>query len=188
MVTHSQLLKYRKELNKKATKSELTLISRLRLVKLRVRQQVIIPPFIVDILIPRKMLIIEVDGSVHDDPKRQEYDASRTQYLTNLGFNLIRVKNADVRGKEIIETALSYPDVIGRKCKQVRNIIDTLVAHRERASRPKPPAPKKQKQPRFPREKCKHCGTRTFKFGNKLGHHLMSGHGHPCPKGAPFNA
>lgn len=109
------LLKRRKALNVCSTPAEQQLVSTLRENKLTVRQQVIVGPYIVDLLVPKKMLIIEVDGAVHDDPAVRERDAHRTAYLVGLGFDLIRVRNGKVKDKQTIQRVMGYPDRASRK-------------------------------------------------------------------------
>ena len=54
------------------------------------RRQQSIGPYIVDFYCPSENLIVELDGSVHDDPLRAAYDAEREDYLTRHGFTVIR--------------------------------------------------------------------------------------------------
>lgn len=82
-----------KRLIKRATYSERIFQSRLRAAKIEFEFQEVIPPYIADFLIWRRMLIIELDGGVHDDPEAKRYDLRRTRYLENLGFRVIRIAN-----------------------------------------------------------------------------------------------
>lgn len=61
---------------------------------LKFRRQVPIGRFIVDFLCMQRMLIIEVDGPIHDE--QQEYDLEREAYLRSLGFKILRLKNHNV--------------------------------------------------------------------------------------------
>lgn len=60
------------------------------------RRQHAIENFIVDFVCLKKRLVIEVDGSIHDDPERIEKDASRTTRLNELGFRELRFTNDEV--------------------------------------------------------------------------------------------
>lgn len=51
--------------------------------------------YIVDFCCEAKKVIIEVDGASHND--KQEADASRDAFLTDLGFRVLRVSTADVK-------------------------------------------------------------------------------------------
>jgi very-short-patch-repair endonuclease len=61
---------------------------------LRFRCQHPIGPFVADFLCPAANLIVEVDGPIHD--YQIEQDAARTDYLTALGYRVLRVRNDDV--------------------------------------------------------------------------------------------
>lgn len=115
MTPLSTLLARQKKLNIKATLAERQLMGRLRSAGLTVNPQVIIGPFIVDILIPKKMLVVEVDGGVHESKAAQVYDKQRTSYLTQHGFEVIRVPNSEVKSRAVVDLVLSCPDVSSRK-------------------------------------------------------------------------
>jgi very-short-patch-repair endonuclease len=61
---------------------------------LRFRCQHAIGPFVVDFFCPAAKLIVEVDGSIHD--QQVEQDAARTDYLTQLGYHVLRLRNEEV--------------------------------------------------------------------------------------------
>jgi very-short-patch-repair endonuclease len=112
----SKLLAYQKDLNIRSTLSERQLVGRLRGAGIKpVKTQVIVGPFIVDILIPHKMLIVEVDGSHHLDKDVQAYDERRTAYLSSLGFEVFRVSNTQVKSVETLKAIAAYPDRGSRK-------------------------------------------------------------------------
>ena len=50
--------------------------------------------FIPDFYCAEVKLIVEVDGSVHDQQK--DYDAFRTDILADMGFTVLRFKNEDI--------------------------------------------------------------------------------------------
>jgi very-short-patch-repair endonuclease len=58
------------------------------------KRQVPRGPFIVDFLCTEAALVVELDGSQHQD--RAEYDAKRTAYLNRLGLRVIRFENGAV--------------------------------------------------------------------------------------------
>lgn len=84
----------RNALAKNPTRAESLLCQRLLEEKVRFGFQVIVPPYIVDFLIPKRMLVIEVDGSSHKNKK--EYDERRTRYLEARGFRVVRILNSEV--------------------------------------------------------------------------------------------
>ena len=52
--------------------------------------------YFADFLCREAMLIIEVDGGTHGEDREIRNDAARSQTLESLGYNIIRVSNADV--------------------------------------------------------------------------------------------
>lgn len=58
-------------------------------------RQRIIGSFIVDFYVKSLGLIIEIDGSSHDD--KQEYDDKREEFLTNLGLYFYRISDFRVK-------------------------------------------------------------------------------------------
>lgn len=58
-------------------------------------RQRIIGGFIVDFYVKSLGLIIEIDGSSHDD--KQEYDDKREEFLTNLGLYFYRISDFRVK-------------------------------------------------------------------------------------------
>ena len=69
------------------------------------RRQHPIGDYIADFVCVTKKLIIEVDGGYHDNPKQQQEDQWRTDYLQNKGFQVMRFKNDEVNFdiKSVIE-------------------------------------------------------------------------------------
>ena len=60
------------------------------------RRQHIIGQYIADFVCLSEMLIIEVDGSIHQIPENQELDEIRTQWLNKQGFSVIRFLNDEI--------------------------------------------------------------------------------------------
>jgi very-short-patch-repair endonuclease len=89
----------RQRLRNAATPAERALWSMLRKRQLggrKFRRQHGIGPYIVDFYCPAEQLIIELDGAVHDDPARHEYDDERQHFLAEKGFTVLRFANEDV--------------------------------------------------------------------------------------------
>lgn len=83
-----------RELRKASTEVEKILWSRLknrRLNNLKFKRQFVIEYYIVDFICLEKKLIIELDGSQHLD--NEQYDAERTAFLNEKGYNVIRFWN-----------------------------------------------------------------------------------------------
>ncbi|MEH8199529.1 endonuclease domain-containing protein [Aeromonas allosaccharophila] len=58
-----------------------------------------IGPYVVDFICLEQGLVIEVDGSQHDEQAARKHDETRTAYLNQQGFRVIRVWNNDVLGR-----------------------------------------------------------------------------------------
>jgi very-short-patch-repair endonuclease len=64
----------------------------------------------VDFYCPKKNIIIEIDGSQHNEDKKIEQDIERTQYFNNLGMKVFRVWNNEIVENldGVIEGLLKY--------------------------------------------------------------------------------
>ena len=60
------------------------------------RRQQSLGPYLVDFYCPTESLVIELDGEVHNDGMRREYDAERQEFLQDLGMRVIRFENRQV--------------------------------------------------------------------------------------------
>lgn len=67
------------------------------------RRQHAIDPFMVDLCVPRKKLVIEIYGGHHLD--QDEYDSQRSAYLQNRGYRILRFFNHQVMNQ--VEDVLS---------------------------------------------------------------------------------
>jgi very-short-patch-repair endonuclease len=94
---HPMILNRARQLRRDATPPERLLWSVLRgrrLGGLKFRRQESIGPYVVDFCCREVGLIVEVDGSSHED--RQEPDTQRARWFEGQGFRLVRVANQDV--------------------------------------------------------------------------------------------
>ena len=87
----------------------------------KVRRQHVIENFIIDFAFLNEKLLIEVDGDYHNDQEQKKYDDSRSAYLMELGYEIMRFKNIEVENdvdsviKKISEgLAASTPLSLGR--------------------------------------------------------------------------
>jgi 5-methyltetrahydrofolate--homocysteine methyltransferase len=88
-----------KEMRSKPTEAEKMLwnvLSNKGIDNYKFRRQHIIGEFIVDFVCLEKRLIIEVDGSIHNEPQQMEHDKNRTEWLESKGFKVIRYSNQQV--------------------------------------------------------------------------------------------
>jgi very-short-patch-repair endonuclease len=79
------------------TPAEAALWERLkkkRLHGLKFRRQHPLHHFILDFYCHAHQLVVEADGGIHH--RQQEYDAARTEWLTQRGFRVIRFSNEEI--------------------------------------------------------------------------------------------
>ena len=87
-----------KELRKAGNLSEVLLWQKIKnkqLLNLDFDRQKIIGNYIVDFYSANINVVIEIDGSSHND--KQEYDAIRQNYLEGLGLKVICIQDKDVK-------------------------------------------------------------------------------------------
>jgi very-short-patch-repair endonuclease len=92
----SPTLKFAKKLRKKMTEAEGKLWSSLRdrrFEAFKFRRQFTIGKYIADFVCLEKRLIVEVDGSQHED---SEYDKVRDKWLKSQDFRVLRFRNHDI--------------------------------------------------------------------------------------------
>lgn len=94
---------YQKEkaraLRKKETIAEKKLWNALKNKKAgnyKFRRQHPIGYYLVDFYCNEKYLIIEIDGSIHDEEENKEYDKVRQEQLENIGYRFLRFSNNEV--------------------------------------------------------------------------------------------
>ena len=91
-----------RELRKNMTRAEKFLWAALRrkqIEGLRFRRQFPLGSYFADFVCLRARLIVEVDGEMHVEPARKNYDRRRTLWLNGEGFRVLRVWNDEVCGE-----------------------------------------------------------------------------------------
>ena len=86
-------------LRENQTLAEITLwkyISNKQLDGFRFKAQHPVHRFIADFYCHSAKLIIELDGSVHDEPEQRDYDGNRTYILEEFGIRVIRFRNQEI--------------------------------------------------------------------------------------------
>jgi very-short-patch-repair endonuclease len=63
---------------------------------LKFRRQMNIGPYIVDFLCKEYKVALEIDGGIHDEEDQKEHDLSRTIFLNELDYQILRIKNEDI--------------------------------------------------------------------------------------------
>lgn len=98
-VMYDRLKVRAKEMRNKPTDAEKMLwnvLSNKGIEGFKFRRQHIIGEYIVDFVCLEKRLIIEVDGSIHNDPEQIEHDKNRTIWLESKGFKVVRYTSQQV--------------------------------------------------------------------------------------------
>ncbi|MBN8707247.1 MAG: endonuclease domain-containing protein [Bacteroidetes bacterium] len=91
-----ELKPVRQHLRKNQTPAESFLWNALKNKQLagrKFRRQQSFGSFIVDFYCQSEQLVIELNGSIHDDPLRYQYDEKRKTYLESLGLKVVIIKN-----------------------------------------------------------------------------------------------
>lgn len=95
-----------------ATPSELIALTEIKKMY-AFENQLVFGFFILDFVIPQKMLIVEIDGGIHRF--RAEKDQVRDEFCRARGMKVLRVPNG--RAHLVLEAIASYPDIEGFKRK-----------------------------------------------------------------------
>jgi very-short-patch-repair endonuclease len=88
-----------KRLRRISTSAEEVLWARLRgsqLHGLKFRRQVPIGPYVADFLCYELRLVLELDGTVHDEPTQIAHDINRDANLNALGYRVLRITNQQI--------------------------------------------------------------------------------------------
>ena len=115
-----KLYQYGRELRQSSTKAEKILWEYLRNRKLdglKFRRQHPLDKYIADFYCHEIKLVIEVDGSVHNNDDQIKIDEARSNWLNELGIDIMRFKNDDVMNKIelVIEAIISLSFRRGKK-------------------------------------------------------------------------
>lgn len=78
------------------TAGEKFLWEALRSLKLNVRRQAPLGPYVVDFVCHAAKVVIEVDGYYHSLPERQAADAERDAWLGRQGYRVLRFSDIEV--------------------------------------------------------------------------------------------
>lgn len=110
------LTKYAKIHRKNPTQAEKELKRKLLNCGVKLRTEKPFGPYIVDVLLPLKRVVIEVDGPYHVNTKK--YDEKRDNFLCNLGMKIIHITNDEVLNtdcKHLFNEIAAIPDVMWTK-------------------------------------------------------------------------
>jgi len=131
---HPTILKRARRLRGESTMPERTLWARLRdrrLNKIKFRRQHPIGPFVADFYCDAHRLVIELDGRTH--PENNERDATRTYWLSDHGYRVVRFTNRDITTNldGVLETILA-------ECRQRARETETVLRTRVPSPQPSP--------------------------------------------------
>ena len=93
------MFQYARDLRASQTSAEDILWQHLRgrrLDGLKFRRQHPLVEFVADFYCHEKRLVIELDGSVHDNEINKDYDQARTNWLGELNIMVIRFRNYEI--------------------------------------------------------------------------------------------
>lgn len=71
-------------------------LKRLKELGVHARKQVPIGKYIADFAVMKDRLVIEVDGSLHLEPKQMAYDKKRDGWLNSEGFKVLRFTTGEI--------------------------------------------------------------------------------------------
>jgi len=120
---------FRKKQLKSKNIGEIKFRDILNKLQIKHRGQFLISPYIIDIYIPSKGLIIEIDGSIHNKVYVQQRDYVRENYLFSLGLIIIRYnielnqENPEIFIKNKI---IMYPNLDKKKKRKIERKIEFL--------------------------------------------------------------
>ena len=95
-----------RQLRREATPTERhawSLLRNRRMLGLKFRRQHVLQGFIVDFYCAELKLVVELDGGLHREASRADYDAARSAWLESAGYRVIRIRNKDVNGAHLKE-------------------------------------------------------------------------------------
>jgi very-short-patch-repair endonuclease len=115
---------FRRQLEHRATQAERAFQERLLDAKIGHQFQVVIGPFIVDFWVPKKLLVIELDGGYHWTPERINYDKRRDAFFAKHNIQTIRIPNEEATTFPIQSiTDLPEPKPRGIHLRRIQRFI-----------------------------------------------------------------
>ncbi len=146
-------------------------------------RQKIIGNYIVDFYCTNCNVVIEIDGSSHDD--KQEYDAKRDAYLESLGLTVIHITDIDVKRKlsGVMDMLFNYPTLSGTPPKEGNEPLRPAGIPEKEGNEPPRTAETSLKEGDLAKEPIDHYETTTA----NLEEYLLDTHGHLIVKHDLFN-
>ena len=114
----SKANKLAQKMRRMPTSGELVMLGRLEMSGLKFRHQCQMGMYIVDFMIPSKLVVLEVDGGYHQKPEQIKKDARRDKYMITMGLTVIRVPNEEAHSFDL-SSIEKLPDATPREIGQV---------------------------------------------------------------------
>src|SRR3990167_252441 len=122
MRTAKELKEFKRQMTSKPTLYERRFAEVLNKSGVNYKQQMICGFYILDFVLPEKMIVIEIDGKTHE--KTKNYDNRRDEFLSSIGYKVIRKKNEQVESFDIkpILEAVSFRNWVFRGSLSKANV------------------------------------------------------------------
>ena len=128
--TTEEVIAAARQLRTTMTPAEHRLWERLRAKRfhdLSFRRQHPVGPFILDFWCPSCKLVIEVDGTIHDEVEQAQHDQLRSERLRNYGYTILRFRNEEVLAE--------LPSVLARIAQAALSRQPRTMLHRDATER-----------------------------------------------------
>jgi len=130
--TRERLLRGRADyMKQQPTEAEERIFHALKYLRIPFMPQVVIGRYIVDFLLTNRNIVLEIDGSSHK--QKRAYDQSRDDFLTRLGWQVIRVSNEHATIEWVTAHVVSLP--VTDQCVIIQRLSDARAIERDRIRR-----------------------------------------------------
>jgi len=132
MKSSKMLKSFKQEMTRKQTYSERLFERRLIGNKIDYKKQLILGFYILDFVIPSKMISVEVDGGYHNNQKIK--DMMRDNFINKCGYTVIRINNDDVGlfNMDTIIKAVDYDNSVFRSSLGKANAYRSVAIEKKR--------------------------------------------------------
>jgi len=122
--TDETIIERARKLRREATQAERVLWSALRQLRqqgFHFRRQAPFDPYVADFACKRSKIVVELDGSQHDDPEQCVHDEARTAFLATRGYRVLRFWNHEVfENRDGVVDAILRALRVGVPCRECR--------------------------------------------------------------------
>lgn len=141
-----ELRKFQWAMKRRPTKHELIFMDKLLDEGVEFKSQMILGFYILDFVIPDRMIIFEIDGETHN----KRYDERRDEFCKECGFVVIRIKNKDTQDYDlsILDIMPEVPLYVFRSGLSKANSLRSAAIKPPKPQK-KPRKKKKRKEPKY---------------------------------------